>query len=240
MNFKFDRPRLDKIPRDKIIKELEDAAKVFDYITFGKRDFNKVANINYATVIRHFGSWNKAIEFLKEHLKRNNKELLPRRQKYFSEKALFDEMERVWILIGHRPSKTEWFASNPKYSYATYRRYFNGWTNACLKFIEYKMGGEILTDSSKLKHNSFQTKQHKRRIEINTEDTRTIPLGIRLKVLNRDKFRCVFCGRSPAINIGVQLHIDHKVPFSEGGKSILENLQTLCFECNLGKSNKKI
>lgn len=236
MDFKFDRPRLNKIPREKIVQELENAAKIFNYITFGKRDFDKVANINHVTVIRTFGSWNKAIDFLKEHLKKGNKELLPRGGKYFSEKDLFDEMERVWLLIGHRPSKTEWFASNPKYSYATYRRYFNGWTNACLKLIEHKMGNEVSTDSDK---NGFLPEQSKQKIEIKTEDTRTIPLGVRLKVLDRDKFRCIFCGRSPAIDIGVQLHIDHIIPFSNGGKSTLENLQTLCLECNLGKSNKK-
>jgi len=29
-------------------------------------------------------------------------------------------------------------------------------------------------------------------------------------------------------------------PFSKGGKSILENFQTLCEECNLGKSDRII
>ncbi|OGY07146.1 MAG: hypothetical protein A3D24_04880 [Candidatus Blackburnbacteria bacterium RIFCSPHIGHO2_02_FULL_39_13] len=72
------------------------------------------------------------------------------------------------------------------------------------------------------------------------EKTRSISLNIRLKVLNRDKFRCVFCGKSPATDIGTQLHIDHIVPFSKGGGNNLENLQTLCFECNLGKSNRDV
>ena len=50
--------------------------------------------------------------------------------------------------------------------------------------------------------------------------------------------RCVFCGRSPAMDKGVVLHIDHKMPFSKGGTTSLDNLQTLCYECNLGKGNK--
>jgi len=61
---------------------------------------------------------------------------------------------------------------------------------------------------------------------------------IRLQVLNRDSFRCIFCGRSPATEVGVKLHIDHIVPFSKGGKSTLDNLQTLCSDCNLGKSDR--
>jgi 5-methylcytosine-specific restriction endonuclease McrA len=34
-----------------------------------------------------------------------------------------------------------------------------------------------------------------------------------------------------------RLHIDHIVPWSKGGETALENLETLCSECNLGKSN---
>ena len=67
---------------------------------------------------------------------------------------------------------------------------------------------------------------------------RDIPLRLRLKVLKRDDFKCVFCGRSPAINSGVVLHIDHILPVAKGGATRLENLQTLCSKCNLGKSDK--
>ena len=35
----------------------------------------------------------------------------------------------------------------------------------------------------------------------------------------------------------IELHIDHIIPWSKGGETVLENLQTLCSDCNLGKSN---
>lgn len=243
MNFKFNRPRSDKISKERIIQELENAAKAFNYVTFGHRDFDKVASIKHKTVIRTFGSWNKAIDSLKELLKDQGLELLPGKRGYFSEKELFGEMERIWVLNGHRPSKDEWFGSSPKYSYATYRRYFNGWTNACLKFIEHKMGTNVLIDNENAKttnQSEHDDSYNENLLKLKPEDSRTIPLGLRLKVLDKDNFRCVFCGRSPATDIGVQLHIDHIVPFSKGGKSLLENLQTLCLECNLGKSNKSL
>ncbi|AGW90314.1 HNH endonuclease [Cupriavidus sp. DF5525] len=65
---------------------------------------------------------------------------------------------------------------------------------------------------------------------------RAIPLGLRFQVLERDDGRCCSCGRSPTN--GVTLHVDHIVPFSTGGLTILSNLQTLCNECNLGKGNR--
>jgi 5-methylcytosine-specific restriction endonuclease McrA len=67
---------------------------------------------------------------------------------------------------------------------------------------------------------------------------RTIPLGMRYKVLKRDNFKCVACGRT--VEDGIKLHIDHKIPYSLGGLTEFSNLQTLCNECNISKSNKFI
>jgi 5-methylcytosine-specific restriction endonuclease McrA len=53
---------------------------------------------------------------------------------------------------------------------------------------------------------------------------RYVSLKLRLKVLQRDRFCCVICGRSPAVEANVQLHIDHVLPFSCGGKTSMDNL----------------
>ena len=60
--------------------------------------------------------------------------------------------------------------------------------------------------------------------------------AIRWQVFQRDDWKCVACGRGSQNN--VILHVDHIVPRSKGGKDTLENYQTLCHLCNLGKSNK--
>lgn len=56
---------------------------------------------------------------------------------------------------------------------------------------------------------------------------------MRYEVLRRDGFKCVKCGRSA--KDGVRLHVDHIVPVSRGGKSVMNNLQTLCEDCNCGE-----
>ena len=63
-------------------------------------------------------------------------------------------------------------------------------------------------------------------------------VGLRFQVLKRDHFKCRVCGMSPAKDPSIELHIDHIVPWSKGGETTLENLQTLCSACNLGKSNE--
>jgi hypothetical protein len=234
MKFQLERARIDKIPRSKIDAELEKAADHFEFIEFTKRQFDEFAEISAITVVREYGSWSKAISTLRETLKANGKALHARRKAYFSDNDLFDEMGRVWETLGHRPSRIEWESSDARISYETYRRYFGGWENACLRFIEYKMGSEITVSdyaqgAEAKEQEALKTKASSRK--------RDVPLKLRLRVLKRDNFCCVFCGNSPAINLGVVLHIDHAVPFSKGGETILNNLQTLCEECNLGKSD---
>lgn len=57
----------------------------------------------------------------------------------------------------------------------------------------------------------------------------------RFSILQRDKFKCTYCGRSA--NDGYVLHVDHIHPKSKGGTDDIENLTTACMECNLGKSD---
>ena len=60
--------------------------------------------------------------------------------------------------------------------------------------------------------------------------------SLRYDVLRRDGFRCRYCGVTASE--GAKLHVDHIIPVSKGGKTEMDNLQTLCERCNLGKSNK--
>ncbi len=246
--FEFDRHPISKIPREKVIAELEKVAKHFNYKDFKQDDFDRIANISYYKVYREFGSWGKALEFLKEYLKRKGIEFeITRRLSKYSIQEMFYELERLWVQLGHRPSRNEWTALKPKISYDTIQRRFGGWQNACLKFIEYKSGGAITVDENKtlaeektITAQNVNQKLGKENQSNSIEKTRAVPLNIRFKVLNRDNFRCVYCGKSPATDLGVKLHLDHIVPFSRGGTNSLENLQTLCEQCNYGKSNTEL
>ena len=60
--------------------------------------------------------------------------------------------------------------------------------------------------------------------------------GLRWQVFQRDDWRCVSCGKT--VDEGARLEVDHIIPRSKGGKDELSNFQTLCRECNIGKSNR--
>ena len=76
-------------------------------------------------------------------------------------------------------------------------------------------------------------------IASSTPKTRKISDKLRYSVLKRDNFKCCACGASPAKDPSVELHIDHIIPWSKGGETTLENLQTLCSKCNIGKSDSE-
>jgi hypothetical protein len=65
---------------------------------------------------------------------------------------------------------------------------------------------------------------------------RNVSVRTRHQILERDGFKCVDCGASPAT--GAVLEVDHTIPISKGGSNDPSNLRTLCSDCNRGKSDR--
>lgn len=59
-----------------------------------------------------------------------------------------------------------------------------------------------------------------------------IPKEIRQQVLERDGYRCRYCGKRSE-----RFHMDHVYPVSKGGETTVDNLVTSCPKCNNKKSN---
>lgn len=55
---------------------------------------------------------------------------------------------------------------------------------------------------------------------------------MRFYIYKRDGYRCQICGRKTD-----DLEIDHIFPIAKGGKTTIDNLQTLCRRCNFKKSD---
>lgn len=226
MEYKFDRSRQDRIADEVIITELKRIAELVGYRTFTRHEFDQMASAcKGSVVLSRFKTWKMALEATGLNLRPHKN---PRKDQ-ISKHDLTGELARIWMRLGHRPSKTEWDNSDAKYSYTTYKTRFGGWVNACMVLVE--SGAEV--ESS---HRHFN--QPKEVIsEIPKEKSRNVPLKMRLAVLKRDDFKCVLCGRSPATHTGVTLHLDHIEPYAKDGETVKDNLRTLCEECNWGKGD---
>ncbi len=81
-----------------------------------------------------------------------------------------------------------------------------------------------------------QAKEKRGKMSFVEQQRATMSDKLRYTVLCRDKFKCQLCGSSQ--QDGVKLEVDHIVPVSKGGRTELDNLQTLCERCNRGKRDE--
>jgi hypothetical protein len=65
-----------------------------------------------------------------------------------------------------------------------------------------------------------------------------IPDELRERVIALHGSRCLCCGVQCTWSGPTKLHIDHVVPESWGGRTVLSNLQVLCRTCNLRKGSR--
>jgi hypothetical protein len=65
-----------------------------------------------------------------------------------------------------------------------------------------------------------------------------IPPELRRLLEQRDKSRCAYCLTAEE-NCGLQMHVDHIIPESAGGATVLDNLCLVCFSCNVHKGARQ-
>lgn len=74
---------------------------------------------------------------------------------------------------------------------------------------------------------------------LNNSADEYVNLRLRNEVFERDNYQCQMCGYSKGEKFldsePVKLEADHIIPLAEGGKTVVDNLQTLCSRCNAGK-----
>ncbi len=187
--------------------------------TLPQRKYSKLGKYDVSTIIRRFGTWNKALR---------NADLQASNRINISDEDLFENILRLWEHYGRQPRRRELSEAPSTISQYPYNRRFGSWTTALQEFVKYASSSKGET----IEFSSIAEVSNKRKT------SRDPSLKLRWKVLKHDNFKCRVCGSSPAITPGVVLHVDHITPWSKGGETIFENLQTLCSTCNLGKSNE--
>ncbi len=210
-----------------IIEELRSVAKKLGKQTITMKDLNENSNVISGSTIKNRFGWRKGLELAKLNI-------APLGKRYTNEEC-FSNLLDVWTFYGRSPKKLEMNKAPSVVGANAYIKRWGSWIKALESFVE-----EVNNTSGEEKETETVLSSQKLVVKnkIKIEDQRDISIGLRYKVLSRDNFKCVRCGRSPATTLGVELHIDHKLPFSIGGKTTLENLETKCKECNLGKSNR--
>ena len=210
-------------PDQAYLTDLKEIAAHLHKTTVTRAEYDNLGRFHSSTIVRRFGSWAEA-----QKLAELDESRTPM---YLTEEQLFENLEDVWTRLGRQPRYMEMAKPLSKYSVGTYEKRFGSWRAALIQFVDSMNHSE--TDLIEV------TAALSSKIQMPTRHltSRTINWRLRYVVLRRDGFKCVACGRTPAIDSGVILQPDHIKPWAKGGETTLENLQTLCSVCNIGKSD---
>jgi predicted transcriptional regulator len=161
----------------------------------------------------------------------------------YTDEECFDNMLKVWTHLGRPPMHREMSEPPSIVGGKAYMRRFGTWNRALAAFVErVNQDGdtedEQEADGGPASVDAPEPKTVRLPLSRSSEQSRDIRLGLRFRVLHRDRFKCVLCGDHPARNPECVLHVDHVTPWSKGGRTSENNLRTLCATCNIGRGNR--
>jgi hypothetical protein len=217
-----------------LLADLVSVAKELNNPNISINEYKKYGKYTHVTMGARFGSWNQAKE------KAN---LIVVNKRDISNKDLFNNIFELWTHFGRQPKYGEVISPLSEFHGSNYAKRFGSWQLALEAFVDYINNIEDDSEMTEVEESQLiainpTPKESKSVEKIKIKKTsRTINLRLRFMILQRDNFTCKKCGQSPAKNPNIILHVDHIIPWSKGGETVIENLETLCKECNLGKSN---
>ena len=222
-----------KIDTDKLLEDIRRVAKLLNKETISSVEYQEHGTYTRAICSGRFSTWN---ETLKQAGLKPFERVLNLR---IEDEALLKEIERIWIMLGRQPTTTDIKKGISHYSLHAYAEHFGGWRGALQAFVKY-----INEEESVEKHISVNKTSSNENIVVHSKvdvpfhkTPRDVNYRLRFKVMQRDQFKCCFCGKSPAKDSSVELQVDHIIPWAKGGETVIDNLQTLCSFCNSGKSD---
>jgi hypothetical protein len=204
-------------PDSELITDLQRVANELQKNSVTRREYEARGRFHTDTLSRRFRSWNKALD--KAGLKRTLSFDI-------TEDELFTNLAEIWTKLGRQPKTADLTSQTSKFSWYTYAKRFGSWRKALETFVVWANEGEMQAVETKPQQS---VSRHR--------TSRNVNYRLRFLVMRRDNFKCCVTGRSPATDPNVILEVDHIVSWDKGGETVMENLQTLAKEINIGKSN---
>lgn len=187
----------------------------------------EMLGLHRGAINHHVGRW-------KDCLSEAGAEQSPLGRRY-TDTDCYENIVALWTHYGRQPNFAELKQPPSTVGPKAYIRRWGGWRAALAAFVDHMGSQGAGTPEASL---PFREPQSEKPVPLSTPLSRSISLSTRYHVLVRDRFTCQICGRSPASQPGVVLHLDHIHPWSKGGDNSSGNLRVLCFDCNLGKGDK--
>lgn len=228
-----------RISDEEMLDELRAVAMKIGQQTVTVEAFNKHGKMSPETIRRRFGSWEKALE--------NAGMTICNLGRRYTDDDYFENLLSAWTHYGRQPTYSEMSDLPSRIRAKAYEAKWGTWRKALLAFIEIAERDDPAELVEEIEESPAESEvpapvrgegkrnQRKAKTRRDPSESRHIPLSLRYQILKRDSFRCVNCGKSPSTTLGCELQVDHILAYSRDGKTVLDNLQTLCKVCNSGK-----
>ena len=192
-------------PDNELTADLKRVALEVNKNSVTRAEYDEKGKFHSSTLINHFGSWFDALE--KAGLEKSRTPMnLP-------EDELFRNLEEIWIKLGRQPKYAEIQKPFSKYSVGTYEYRFGTFRKALEKFVAFINKEESVSSEEGIKNIEIEpATRHKTKRAINWR--------LRFIVMRRDNFKCKNCGRSPATDPSIILHVDHIKAWANGGETV--------------------
>lgn len=215
MRFELDSYHRD-VPDNDLIADLQRVASAYGTPSVSWEQYAADGAFGCETLRRRFGSWNNALQ--RAGLELGKRWRIPNEE-------LFANLEAIWRGLGRQPRRADLDSILSRVSRSVYEQRFGSWRRGLEAFVSWANQEERSESAPPIGASGHRT-------------GRQPSLRLRFHVMQRDDFRCRHCGRAPATSPGLHLHVDHIRPWAAGGETLLENLQTLCEDCNQGKGRE--
>jgi hypothetical protein len=217
--FKIHDSRVVKMSKSEMTEALKSFYEFRNHKNFTMRDFDQWKNklIGAGAISKAFGGWSKAMKAA------NLKSFVNRKRDL---KEMLDIYKRAWVQLGNNPTAKQLDVylkqNSEQYTSRVYAHVFGKLSNVRDRVVAFESG-----KISELEYLS----EYKPRYVRKAISPKTSTL-----VFEKYKFKCAYCGKGASD--GIRLHIDHIIPLSKDGTDDISNLQILCDEHNLGKSDR--
>jgi hypothetical protein len=181
-----------------------------------KQEYSANGGFSERIIYKHFGSWKAFVEAAGFNVS-------PLHRERATEEQLFENIEQIWEMLGRQPKTSDFSESFSKFSAGTYRNHFGSLRKALEAFVaslaeEKKFQPKISSEQIAEPINpQAVVKKHK--------TSRTVNYRLRFLVMDRDNFKCFFCGRTK--DDGIKLVVDHFIPWDDYGETVMEKLRTM-------------
>jgi hypothetical protein len=211
-------PRFKALSREKVVQVICDFAAENPGTAISKRVIAARLGVDAGSITRRCGEW-------KNLLAEGGFKPVPLARRYTDDEC-FENILTLWMHYGRQPHHAELKRPPSTVGPKAYDR-FGGWRCALKAFVERANSDVPISEGI-----SLEPPPPPRDVSARKRTPRDISWRLKYRVLLRDGNWCRLCGRHPP---EVKIHIDHIMPWSAGGETVMENLRVLCEECNIGK-----